>query len=111
MSTLPARLSKHHRRIVLVLLVAALLLPAAAFAAGSGMPWESWLTKVLNSITGPVAKAVGVIAIVACGLGMAFSEGGSAMRKFMMVCLGLSIAFAAVSFTTSFLGYTGGAVF
>ena len=98
-------------RLLLPLLLTCALLPTIALAAGTGMPWESWLNNVMNSITGPVAKAVGVIAIVGCGLGMAFSDGGSMMRKFMMVLLGLSIAFTASSFFMSFLGYGGGAVF
>lgn len=88
-----------------------LLAPAVAFAGGSGMPWEGWLDQILNSITGPVARAIGVIAIVACGLGIAFSEGGSGMRKLLTVCLGLSIAFTASSFFLGFLGYGGGAAF
>jgi type IV secretion system protein TrbC len=104
-------LSGRERQIVLLCLVTVLLVPFVASAAGSGMPWEDWLDKILNSITGPVAKAIGVIAIVGCGLGMAFSEGGSSMRKLMMVCLGLSIAFTASSFFLGFLGYGGGAVF
>jgi uncharacterized membrane protein YwzB len=33
------------------------------------------------------------------------------MRKLLMVCLGLSIAFTAASFFLDFLGYGGGAVF
>ena len=108
MTTLPP---KRTHQLLLLLLIACVLLPTVAFAAGTGMPWEGWLDKVLNSITGPVAKAVGVIAIVGCGLGMAFSEGGSTMRKFMMVLLGLSIAFTASTFFLDFLGYGGGAVF
>lgn len=102
---------RQQKQLILILLIVAAAMPLMAMAAGTGMPWEGWLDKVLNSITGPVAKAVGVIAIVGCGLGMAFSEGGSTMRKFMMACLGLSIAFTAVSFFLNFLGYTGGAVF
>ena len=92
-------------------LFATLLIPAVAFAGGTGMPWEGWLDQILNSITGPVARAIGVIAIVGCGLGIAFSEGGGGMKKLLMVCLGLSIAFTAASFFLGFLGYGGGAVF
>lgn len=103
-------LARNTRTMQLAVL-ASLLLPAVAFAGGTGMPWEGWLDQILNSITGPVARAIGVIAIVACGLGIAFSEGGSGMRKLLMVCLGLSIAFTAASFFLGFLGYGGGAVF
>lgn len=100
-----------NRQLMQIAFLTALMLPAIAFAGGSGMPWEGWLSQILNSITGPVAKAIGVIAIVGCGLGIAFSEGGSGMRKLLMVCLGLSIAFTASSFFLDFLGYGGGAVF
>nr|WP_227479934.1 TrbC/VirB2 family protein [Xanthomonas vasicola] len=98
-------------RTLQLLTLAFFLLPAAAYASGTGMPWEDWLDKILNSITGPVAKAIGVIAIVSSGIGIAFSEGGSGMRKLLMVCLGLSITFTATSFFLNFLGYGGGAVF
>jgi type IV secretory pathway VirB2 component (pilin) len=101
----------HNTRWMQLALLICLVLPAIAFAGGTGMPWEGWLDKILGSITGPVAKAIGVIAIVGCGLGIAFSEGGSGMRKLLMVCLGLSIAFTAASFFLDFLGYGGGAVF
>jgi len=104
------RRKTRNNRVILLVLLTLILVPTIAMAAGSGMPWEGWLDKVLTSITGPVAKAVGVIAIVGCGLGMAFSDGGSTMRKFMMACLGLSIAFTASSFFLGFLGYGGGAV-
>ena len=60
-----------------------LLLASPAWAAGGGtaMPWEGPLTTVMQSLSGPVAKAIGIIAIVLTGLGFAFAEGGSAMRK------------------------------
>uniref|UniRef100_C6DZ90 Conjugal transfer protein TrbC n=1 Tax=Geobacter sp. (strain M21) TaxID=443144 RepID=C6DZ90_GEOSM len=82
-----------------------------AFAGGSSMPWESPLNNILNSITGPVAKAGGVLAIVATGFGLAFSEGGGFMRKVVGVVFGLSITFSAGTFISDFLGYGGGAGF
>ncbi|MFC6842319.1 TrbC/VirB2 family protein [Xanthomonas theicola] len=82
-----------------------------ALAAGSGMPWEGPLQKFLDSISGPVAKAIGVIAIIGCGLGIAFSEGGSGASKLLKIGLGLSIAFTASSFFLSFFGFSGGAAF
>lgn len=85
--------------------------PAFATGGGSGMPWESPLSRILASITGPVAKAGGVIAIVAAGLGLAFSEGGGFMRKVMAVVFGLSITFSATTFVSDFLGYTSGVRF
>jgi type IV secretion system protein VirB2 len=89
--------------VALVLLVA-----TDAFASSAGMPWEGPLDRLLQSLTGPVAKAVGVFAIVGLGFGIAFSEGGSGLRKALWVVLGLAIAFSATSFFISFMGFSGG---
>ena len=61
-------------------------------------------------ITGPVARAAGVIAIVLAGITITFSEGGSGVRKLAFVGLGIAIMFAAVSFFLAFFGFAGGAV-
>jgi type IV secretion system protein VirB2 len=84
-------------------------LPAAG--GGTAMPWEGPLTTIMNSLAGPVAKAIGVIAIVITGLGFAFAEGGSAMRKGIGIVFGLAIAFTATTFVTSFFNLTAGAIF
>ncbi len=85
--------------------------PAYATTTGTAMPWEAPLQTVADSITGPVAKAIGVIAIAITGLGFAFAEGGSALRKGLGIVFGLAIAFTATTFLTSFFSVTGGAVF
>ena len=80
-----------------------------AHGAAAGMPWEAPLTTLLSSLTGPVAKLAGVAAVVLCGLGMAFSEGGSGMRKLLTIFFGLTIAFSATTFFLPLFGYAGGA--
>jgi type IV secretory pathway VirB2 component (pilin) len=75
---------------------------------GGGMPWEGPLQQLLDSLTGPVSRVVGAVAIIGLGLGIAFSEGGSMMRKALWVVLGLAIAFNAVSWGLGFLGFSGG---
>jgi type IV secretion system protein VirB2 len=85
----------------------------AAFAAttsGTSMPWETPLQTIADSITGPVAKAIGVIAIAMTGLGFAFSEGGSALRRGLGIVFGLAITFTASTFLTSFFSITSGAL-
>lgn len=82
-----------------------------AFAAGAGMPWEGPLEQILNSLAGPVARAIGVAAIIVTGLGIAFGEGGGGMRKMLWVVFGLTIAFSATSFFLSFFGGASGAAF
>lgn len=83
---------------------------APAHAAGSGMPWEAPLEQVVDSMTGPVARAAAVIAIVIAGVTIIFSEGGGGVRKLAFVGLGIAIMFAAISFFLDFFGFAGGAV-
>jgi type IV secretion system protein TrbC len=92
------------------------LLPSATALSGSfglgslggGMPWEGPLQQLLTSLTGPVSQVIGAVAIIGLGIGLAFSEGGSMMRKALWVVMGLAIAFNAVSWGLGFLGYSGG---
>ena len=99
-------------RLALGVLVLALVADQA-FASGTGtaMPWDSKLQTIADSITGPVAKALGIIAIAITALGVAFSEGGSWVRRGMSLVFALSIAFSAASFGLSFFEFTGGAGF
>jgi type IV secretion system protein VirB2 len=89
-------------------LFAATALASTTGGASGGMPWEGPLEKLLTSLTGPVARVIGAIAIFGLGIGIAFSEGGSMMRKALFVVLGLAIAFNAVSWGLSFTGFSGG---
>jgi type IV secretion system protein TrbC len=81
-----------------------------AEAAGSGMPWEEPLQKVLESVQGPVAKIVAVIIIITTGLTLAFGETAGGFRRLIQIIFGLSIAFAASSFFLSFFSFGGGAL-
>lgn len=85
--------------------------PAWAAGAGAAMPWEGPLDTIMQSLSGPVAKAVGIIAIVLTGLGFAFAEGGSALRKGIGIVFGLAIAFTATTFISTFFNMTAGAAF
>lgn len=88
--------------------IAVALAATPAHAAGSGMPWETPLQAVVDSITGPVAQAAAVIAVTIFGLGLAFSESGSGMRRGLSILFGLAIAFAAASFFLDWFGFAGG---
>ena len=85
------------------------LAASPALAGGSGMPWEGPLQQIVDSFTGPVAQAGGVIAVTIFGLGVAFSEAGSGLRRGVSVLFGIAIAFAAASFFMGFFGFGGGA--
>ena len=99
--------------LALVAGAAALLTVSPAWAAGAGtaMPWEGPLDTIMQSLSGTVAKAIGIIAIVLTGLGFAFAEGGSALRKGIGIVFGLAIAFTATTFISTFFNMTAGAAF
>jgi type IV secretion system protein VirB2 len=98
------------RRLAAAAIAAAALLAVQAQAAGSGMPWEEPLQKVLESVQGPVAKIVAVIIIITTGLTLAFGETAGGFRRLIQIIFGLSIAFAASSFFLSFFSFGGGAL-
>src|SRR5262245_10610858 len=88
----------------------AVVATTAADAAGSGMPWEAPLQRILESIEGPVAKVVAVLTIIITGLSLAFGDMGGGFRRLIQIVFGLSIAFAATSFFLSFFAFAGGAL-
>ncbi|XIA62023.1 TrbC/VirB2 family protein [Bradyrhizobium sp. TZ2] len=90
--------------------IVTLLTASAACAAGSGMPWEAPLERILESVQGPVAKIVAVIIITVTGISLAFGDTSGGFRKMVQVVFGLSIAFAASSFFLSFFSFGGGAL-
>ena len=77
-------------------LVAVMLLvsihPALAQAGGTGS-LDSFLTNVVNMITGPTGQAIAIIAVAVCGLGAMF--GALSARAFGGVVLGCAIVFSA----------------
>jgi type IV secretion system protein VirB2 len=91
-------------------LLAAMLATTPAFAAGSSMPWEAPLQKILDSIEGPVSKIIAVIIIVTTGLTLAFGDTSGGFRRLIQIVFGLSIAFAASSFFLTFFNFGGGAL-
>lgn len=81
---------------------------AAGRAGAQPLPWEGPLNQILASFTGPVAKALCILAIVVLGFGFAFSEGGG-LRRMLGLLLGVSIAVTATTFGVTFFGFDGGA--
>ena len=81
-----------------------------ALAAGSGMPWEAPLQRILDSVEGPVAKVSAVVIIIITGLSLSFGDMSGGFRRMIQIVFGLSIAFAASSFFLSFFAFAGGAM-
>ncbi|MBF0587326.1 TrbC/VirB2 family protein [Prosthecochloris sp. N3] len=91
-----------------LLTVIFLLAANTVLAASTSMPWEGPLEKLLDSLTGPVSRVIGAVSIVSLGLGLAFSDGGSVMRRALWVVMGLAVAYNAVSWGLDFMGFGGG---
>jgi type IV secretion system protein VirB2 len=91
--------------IALGLLVGIMFLPYTAHAqVAGGFKWETVFSRIVASLTGPMAGMIAVIAIVIFGLGLALSEGG-AIRVVLGILLGLSIAASAPSLAGSLFGF------
>ena len=93
---------------VALLAVPRTVLASSTGGTGTALPWEGPLNQVLASFTGPVAKALCILAIVVLGFGFAFSDGGG-LRRILGLLLGVSIAVTATSFGVTFFGFDGGA--
>lgn len=65
----------------------------ASTTAGGGLPFESWLDKVKNSLTGPFAFVASVLGFVGSGTALIF---GSDMNGFVKVLLSLVMAVSLV---------------
>jgi len=84
-------------------------LPAQASVSVGSFPWETGLAKITQSLTGPVAFSVSIIAIVFFGACLAFSEGGI-LRWAIAIVFGGSVMAGAVAIATTFFGFTAGAL-
>ena len=85
-------------RVALMLAFMVAVGSSGAFAAetGTNLPWEGPLTTLVTSLTGPVAYAISVIAIVALGATLAFR--GGEMRETMRHLLQPGIAICLLLF-------------
>jgi type IV secretory pathway VirB2 component (pilin) len=90
----------------LALALIAMFIPIDAFAATTtGLPWETPLATLRNSLSGPVALAISIIAIVVTGCALVFGgEISEFARKMIMIVLVIAIIVAANSFLTVLFG-------
>lgn len=84
--------------LVTVQVLAVVCLFSAVAAAGSStgggsMPWEGPLQTIANSLKGPVAYSIGIIAFAVAGASMAFSGGdmNQSGRTLVGVCFAVAI--------------------
>lgn len=98
------------RPMVVIIAMTTLFICYELFASDAGMPWEEPLNQITDSLTGPVARSVGLIALAVTGLTLAMGEAGGIFRRLVQVVFGLSIAFSAATWGMSLFGTASGAL-
>jgi type IV secretory pathway VirB2 component (pilin) len=86
---------------LLTLASALLSLPASAAAGGQALPWEAPLTRLQQSLSGPVAGAIAIIALVAIGVTLVF---GGEWNEFARRAVYAVCAIAFIISATAMLG-------
>lgn len=103
-------MKKIAHKIKYLILIAYYWLPASAFAStsGSGLPWESTLEKISDSISGPVLLAASTVMFIVTLLMAAFGDWSDGFQKVLKISVFLSACFGVTSFISICFG--GGAV-
>ena len=82
-------------------IIALALYSGCAMAA---MPWEKPICALATSLSTTTATALAVIAIVFCGLSLAFGEMGSIFKTAMGLVMGICMAVLAVTWLPALTG-------
>jgi len=91
-----------------------LLISPEAFAAGTGegLPWEGPLDKLKRSLSGPVAMAISLVALVACGATLIFGgDMNEFSRKMVMVVMGVAVLVSSSSVLEMLFENTGAVLY
>ena len=85
-----------------------LMTPEAALASegtGGALPYESWLTNLRNSVTGPVAFSIALIGIVVAGGILIFGgELNAFFRSLIFIVLVMALLIGAQNMMSTFFG-------
>jgi type IV secretion system protein VirB2 len=85
-----------------------LLSPDFTFASeggGGGLPYETWLTNLRNSVTGPVAFALAIIGIVVAGGVLIFGgDLNGFFRTLIFIVLVMALLIGAQNILGTFFG-------
>ena len=80
----------------------------AAGAGGGGLPWEAPLKRIADSLTGPVALAISLIAFVVAGGTLVFGgELSEFARRAVMVVMAVAFLVLGGQFLSVLFGVSG----
>jgi len=100
-------LNKNQNLALFMVLTITFLVPEQAYATGTagGLPYESWLTNLQNSVTGPVAFGLSIIGIVVAGGVLIFGgDLNGFFRTLIFIVLVMALLVGANNVMTSFFG-------
>ena len=81
------------------------------FASAQRLPWEGPLIKLKNSLSGPVALSVSVIAIVVTGATLVFGgELGEFARRMIMLVMVISLLVMSQNVLSGFFSTSGSVI-
>jgi type IV secretion system protein VirB2 len=91
-----------------LLLVSLALGASSAYAgttSGGGLPYESWLTSLQHSVTGPVASVISIIGIVLAGGTLIWGgEISGFFKTLLYIVLVMAFLVGAENMMTTFFG-------
>lgn len=77
----------------------------ASSTSGGGLPFDDWLTKIRQSITGPFAFSVSIIGLVAAGSALIFGgDMNGFLRTLIFMVLVLAFVIAAQNTLSAITG-------
>lgn len=104
----PANRSRVFYLGVMILLALIVIAPHHAMAAegtGGALPYESWLTNLRTSVTGPVAFALSIIGIVIAGGVLIFGgDLNGFFRSLIFLVLVMALLIGAQNMMSTFFG-------
>jgi type IV secretion system protein VirB2 len=97
--------------IIPFLALAVLASEAAAGTGGGGLPWESPLQTIADSISGPVAYAISLIGIVVAGAMLVWGgEINEFARRIIMLVLVISLIVFATQLLSTLFNVSGAVI-
>lgn len=83
-------------------------LPAMASTTGTGMPWDSPIQTLVNSIKGPVSFGFAFLGVVLLGVRWIYGgELGAAAKMLMTIVIGIALLSGATGVLATLFGLTG----
>ena len=88
-----------NKKTILFLVLMITLSTSAAYAGTGGLPFESGLQKVADSLSGPVAISIAVVAFAAAGIMYVFNPDATALIKGLIgLCIAVGVMFGGKVF-------------